>query len=75
MSSAIFVFLKIIPENIPYNLSPLLNKIFTIIDPHRICLCCLLKDLFDRMMEPPENIIGMNPVKPLLDGNLFVITM
>ena len=44
----------------------------TVTDPHCICPHCCMKSMFDLMLQPPEFPIGMNPLKPFLDGKLLI---
>ena len=44
----------------------------TVTDPHHICPRCLMKSMFDLMLQPPKFPIDMNPLKPFLDGKLLI---
>ena len=39
-----------------------------LLDPQIVCPCCLMNDLLCKMLQPPSNPVGMNPLKPLCDS-------
>ena len=63
-------FNEIFNKSIPSIVSLVIIFILTLTDPHRVCPRCLLKSTFDGMLPPPLLPIGMNPVKPFLDGKV-----